>query len=53
MVGRRRWKAENLFEEANEKLDFALSLSRSAYTIFIINCQCQEISQRLLRAMAN
>lgn len=49
MVG--RWKAENLFEEANEKLDFARS--RSAYTIFIINCQCQEISQRLLRAMAN
>mgnify|MGYP003536248021 CR=1 FL=1 len=53
MVGR-RWKAGNLFEEANEKLDFALALSHSrlAYTIFIINCQCREISQRL-RAMAN
>lgn len=29
MVGRRRWKAGNLFEEANEKLDFARSLSLS------------------------
>lgn len=40
MVGRRRWKAGNLFEEANEKLDFARSLSlgwRTQFSLSIVS----------------